>query len=200
MIFPFLIKTQKSIANNGFTVIELMVTITIIVLVTAVVLVNYSSFNSSVLLTNQAYVTAFDLREAQSLAVSVRGNQGAFKEEYGLHFDTTPGNDNKYILFQDNGTNNPAQYDPVTDKVIGTPNIVDPRFKINNLYVSNGSVTNSQVTTLDVTFKRPNFDAVMYSSSPTVGSITSAKIEFTPINGGLTRTVVISSSGQISVQ
>jgi prepilin-type N-terminal cleavage/methylation domain-containing protein len=64
---------QKQKNYRGFTLIELMVTITIVVLVTGIVLVQYSSFNSSVLLTSQAYQLAFDLREAQSLAISVRG-------------------------------------------------------------------------------------------------------------------------------
>jgi type II secretory pathway pseudopilin PulG len=186
---------KQSHQSLGFTVIELMVTITIVVLVTGIVLVQYSSFNSSVLLTSQAYLTAFDLRETQSLAVSVRGQGQSFREEYGLYFNL--GQNNQYILFQDNGTTKPAVYDPGEE--IAAPNIVDPRFIIADICVTAGGAQTCGIQDLSITFKRPDFDAV-FGRSTGVTNITQAEILFTPQNGSGSRTVLITQAGQISVQ
>lgn len=199
MFLTFYQKKQTNVTVAGFTIIELMVTITIVVLVTGIVLLQYSSFNSSVLLTDQAYLTAFDLREAQSLAVSVRGNGSVFREEYGLYFNMS--SPNLYLLFQDNdagsgGKKTPVHYD--IGEEIGAPNIVDPRFKIKSIKGVLASGSKPKLNDLAVSFKRPDFDADFYSSSQ--NNITAAEISFAPLNGSATRTVTISAAGQISVQ
>jgi len=197
MIFQSLLQKSFTHIQRGFTLIELMVTISIVVLVTAVILVEYSSFNSTTLLTSQAYVTAFDLREAQSLAIGVRGQGTQFKEEYGLYFDMS--NPKSYLLFQDNGIVVPAQY--TIGEEIGAPNTLDPRFKINDICVYTGNTIDCNVTKLSVTFKRPDFDAAFsaYNGSTLIGNVTSAEIEFAPYRGTGTRTVTVTSAGQISV-
>lgn len=185
---------------SGFTVIELMVTITIVVLVTGIVLIQYSSFNSSVLLTSQAYAIAFDLRETQSIAISVRGNGASFREEYGLYFDINA--PNQYLLFQDNGSAKPAVYN--AGEEVGNPNIVDPRFVIEDFCI-NGSFGQRCASEglvaddLSVTFKRPDFDAAFANSDGT-NNITSAEIFVTPLNGNGIRVITITNAGQISVQ
>jgi prepilin-type N-terminal cleavage/methylation domain-containing protein len=191
---------QKQQRLKAFTLIELMVTITIVVLVTGIVLVQYSSFNSSVLLTSQAYQLAFDLREAQSLAISVRGQGNSFREEYGLYFNySTPG---VYHLFQDSGTARPALYQQ--SEAIGTPNVIDPRFTIQDLCI-NGSFgqrcasSDAAATDLSVTFRRPDFDAAFGNNAGT-NNITSAQIVIRPLNGSGSRVVTITTAGQISVQ
>lgn len=196
---------QQHSKKSGFTVVELMVTITIVVLVTGVVLVQYSSFNSSVLLTSQAYKTAFDFREAQSLAISSRGRgtNNTFREEYGLYFNMSARN--QYLLFQDVGnTIVPARYN--FGEEIGSPTIIDPRFEISLMCVSASAVsecdgTTTDVSTLSVSFERPDFDAAFYATGTGVpASIQTALIYITSISDDTASKIVrISTSGQISV-
>ena len=190
-------KMRVSHAKNylhGFTIIELMITITIVVLVTGLVMVQYSSFNNSVLLTDQAYLTAFDIREAQSLAVSVRGQGAQFHGAYGLYFDMSA--NNKYILFQDKGSIEPAQYD--TGEEVGLPYKVDPRFIIADICGTNGGSLTCGLRSVAISFKRPNFDAAFYSAD--MASLESVSIKYSPQNGAITRTVTIYKTGQVSVQ
>lgn len=196
---------RQGLKKSGFTVVELMVTITIVVLVTGVVLVQYSSFNSSVLLTSQAYKTAFDLREAQSLAISSRGRgtNNTFREEYGLYFNT--GAKSQYILFQDVGDiDRPARFN--AGEQIGAPTIIDPRFEISGICVSASAVSvcdgnTTDVSNLAVSFERPDFDAAFYAPGLGVpASIQTALIYITSISDDTASKIVrISTSGQISV-
>ncbi len=196
--------------KRGFTVVELMVTVTIVVLVTGIVMIRYSSFNSSVLLTSQAYITAFDIREAQSLAVSVRGNANEFREEYGIYI--TMNTPTQYQLFQDDdaiGEASPAQYAP--SEAIGAPFRVDSRFSIVNICGTNSSsrmcfvddpkttdeVINNNFSDIAISFKRPDFDAAFYNSFRS--DLQSVEIQYGSSNSSIRRTVKIYTSGQITI-
>lgn len=190
-------KTPLSQAE-GFTVIELMVTIAIVVLVTGLIMIQYSSFNNSVLLRNQAYITAFDVREAQSLAVGVKGQGAEFREEYGLYFDMDT--QTNYLLFQDNGDDYPARYN--NSEKIGIPYRVDPRFIIKDICATNNSSRtcyrqDPSLRNIAVSFRRPDFEASFYSPSKT--NIQSAEIIFGTENGTTERSVIIYKTGQVSV-
>jgi len=188
-------KRLKAHNLSGFTIVELLVTLTIVVLVTGIIMIRYSSFNSSVLLSGQAYLTAFDIREAQALAVSVRGNQSEFKEEYGMYFTTsTP---TEYLIFQDddsNGDHTPVRYH--VGEGLGTYK-VDSRFMITNICVTTGGAQTCGIDDIAISFRRPDFDASFYSTE--AGNITAAEIIFGSPNSTITRSVVVYSSGQISV-
>ncbi len=201
---------KASAQNRGFTVVELMVTVTIVVLVTGIVMIRYSSFNSSVLLTSQAYITAFDIREAQSLAVSVRGNANEFREEYGIYI--TMNTPSQYQLFQDDdalGETTPAQYSP--SEAIGSPFRVDSRFSIMNICGSDAStrmcftddpettdeIINFNFSSIAISFKRPDFDASFYN--PIRSNLQSVEIHYGNPNTSVRRTVKVYTSGQITV-
>lgn len=197
-------------SQRGFTVVELMVTITIVVLATGIIMLQYSSFNSSVLLKSQAYLTAFDIREAQSLAVSVRGQSGPsaqFYEQYGLYFDMSK--PHQYLLFQDDDDlnagvdQNPAEYD--AGEEIGVPYIVDPRFEIIDICAIVGSNTTCYsdsghtFSTLAISFKRPDFDAAFYAPG-VAGSPQAVEIHFGTGNANsLVRTITVYTTGQIKI-
>jgi prepilin-type N-terminal cleavage/methylation domain-containing protein len=195
------LQRKTTIAQRGFTIVELMVTITIVVLVTGLIMVQYSSFNNSILLKSQAYLTAFDLREAQALAVSIKGRSSEFREEYGIFFDiATPG---EYLLFQDNasfGVHSPAHFD--VGEEVGQPYRVDPRFMITDLCVTTTvktcHSTGGTPSTLAVSFERPDFDANFYVQGVT--NIQSADIVIGTAEGTVERTVTIYQTGQISIR
>lgn len=197
----FTFKKTTKIGVYGFTLVELMVTITIVVLVTGIVLLQYSAFNSSVLLTSQAYKTAFDLREAQSLAVSVRGQEGRFQYDYGLYFDADL--PNEYILFQNTYTG-PGEAVPAytkgQDLVVGPSLFTDPRFHITDICTTASGNESCNRNSVTVTFKRPDFEAQFRSGTSNATNVINARIIFSPITDDTKeRSVRISSTGQISV-
>jgi len=200
----------KNKHSAGFTIIELLVTLSIVVLATGLVMIRYVSFNSSVLLNSLAYQVAFDLRETQSLAISVRGSNAEFREEYGMYFDiNTP---NQYILFQD--TNQTVTrhgyiaYDSDENEMIGSPIIIDPRFTIADICgTSLGGARSCLSQTggqypqfISVAFARPDFDAIMFGDG--IGVLSSAEIIIGTgdDSSDITRTVFVGNGGQITVK
>ena len=88
-------------SRAGFSLIELMVSISIIVLVVAVIIVQQTSFNGSVLLRNEAYEVALTLRNIQLSAVSASVNNGSFRALYGAHFNIDTLANGRFSIFKD---------------------------------------------------------------------------------------------------
>lgn len=99
--------------NKGFSLIEMLVVITIFLLLTSVIVFNYGKFNSDIFLTNIAYEVALSIREAQSYSLSVKGfgtgEQQTFDKSYGIQFFTNSGADDdkkkNFIFFVDSNNN-----------------------------------------------------------------------------------------------
>ena len=191
-------------SNQGFSILEVLITAAIIGIITAVLVVRYGAFNNAVLLKGQAYEIALDLREAQTYAVSVRGEAGVYRQDYGLYFDTsTP---DRYIRFLDS-TNmleygiNAAYYD--VGEEVGLPERLDQRFKIETVCVNNCS---TWVEDLSISFKRPDFDAQFSSRDGRdqgVGLINDATIVIgsaLQVSNEIVQVVEVNSGGNISVQ
>jgi len=127
----FLNKKNKKMAtklNLGFGLVELLVSISIMILVIGVVLSQHNAFNGAVLLRGQAYDIALQTRDVQMKAVSVKtdgsGAVTAFRKVYGLHFDT--GSPNTYDIFLDGTTVNGY----TVGEELGKQGKLDPRFEI----------------------------------------------------------------------
>ncbi len=200
--------------QTGFTLVELLVTISIFVILTGVVLFNQSKFNSTILLTNLAYDTALTIRQAQNYGINIKefnkgdGSNSQFVP-YGVHFDNTA--NKSFILFAD------IDYDilnRISDGIYdGNNESVDPQKCENNkgcvnrysikrgnyidgLYI-NGDL-NTKMNNLDITFKRPNPDAFIKSSSFN-GEITSVTIVLKSADNTSTRQVRVQANGLIEI-
>ncbi|MEI6864148.1 MAG: type II secretion system protein [Candidatus Adlerbacteria bacterium] len=193
--------------SRGFTLIELLVVSAIIVIITMVLLLRQSRFDSSTILRSLAYSVALSVRQTQVYGTSVLGsnNSGAvsYASAYGLYFSAaTP---SSYVLFAD--FNNNGVYDSTEETV--------KVFSLNTGYVisevctklSGGSnrCTGADdssgmrtITSLNILFKRPNPDAV-FTTDINGESYISGYIQVRS-GDGTTRSVVITSPGQISVQ
>lgn len=93
----------------GFTLIELMVTVSMLVLVSSMFLLNYPRFSENYRLDRAASEIAGVFNKAESLALGIAGSSPGIFPGFGVYFDvSTP---QEYILFSDD---NPANsfYDP----------------------------------------------------------------------------------------
>jgi type II secretory pathway pseudopilin PulG len=179
--------------KGGFGLIELMVSISIMMLVSAVILARQSSFNGAVLLRSQVYDVALAVREVQLGAVSAESNgSGLFRSVDGVYFDTA--NDNAYKVFKDANSN--YFYDATEQ--FGKQGVIDNRFQIRAIR-ANGSKTQ-----LSVVFERPNFDARFFDTN---GEIATSSVEIDIARRGVAgttndvmRTLEITKTGQITVR
>jgi type II secretory pathway pseudopilin PulG len=209
MFWHFLIPYNRagrasSPGQAGFGLVELMVSITVMIIVASIILTRHSAFNSAVLLRNQAFEIALNIREVQLSAVSASGNSGDFRSVYGLYFTSSESSipDNgHYQVFEDSSTGPDANgfYDVGEEySAIGT---LDNRFEVREIRI--GTVPKTEAT---VVFVRPNFDAIFFEDG-TSGPVSVDKIEIDVARRGVigsdpsvVRTIEVTSTGQISVQ
>lgn len=182
---------QKS-SSRGFGLVELMVSMSIMALVSAVIITRQSSFNGAVLLRNQAYEIAFAIREAQLLAVS-GGDESV--RRYGVYINTSDPTEHQYILFRDNDED--GRYD--AGEQIGLTGKLDTRFEIRDAFINTTAHTE-----MVILFERPNFDALFYDSSgvrqtDTVAYVNVARSGVTGTDAGTVRRIEVTNTGQISV-
>lgn len=183
LVMPSAFRSQR-----GFSILEILITTAIIGIITGLVTLRYGSFNNLILLKNQAYQVAIDLREAQTKAVSVAGTTGAFRQPYGMYFSTSQ--PDRYILFLDSNPEN-GVYN--TGEELETRRI-DSRFRLKRL-CSGSSASCTSLSELSITFRRPNFDAIMNA-----GTVANAVVEIETITGDSTRMVNVNTVGQITVK
>ncbi len=184
-------------ATQGFGLVELMVSVSIMVIVSAVILARQSSFNGAVLLRSQAYEIALDMREIQLNAVSSSGDAGIFRSLLGLHFDTATTSNGNYRIFRD-GDNN-GFYASVEE--FGQQGIIDARFEIRAIRTIGDTYAGTE---LSVVFERPNFDARFFDTN---GEVNASSVEIDIARRGVTgttpdvvRTLEVTSTGQIIIQ
>jgi prepilin-type N-terminal cleavage/methylation domain-containing protein len=102
---------SRSKDSLGFTVIELLISISIISLISGVIFFNFPKLNQDVLLNRAARELTLALREAQSRAVAVTPLPGAapgvFPSNYGVAVRL---NSSEFILFSDGGDGSSPNY------------------------------------------------------------------------------------------
>lgn len=213
--------------SNGFTLVELMVVISIFLMITAVTIFQYGTFRSNVSLQNLTDDIALSVRKAQSFAIGARGvknNVGGvdFDKNYGIHFtiDTTPssyqeGTNKSFILFSSadkkyDYSSSGTCGDSVSNECIELFNITTAD-KVEEIWVD-GVQMNAQKASIDIVFRRPDPRAYFCYRSANTNSngncdnqtISSVKIVIS--NGAAnqadikTKKITIQNTGQISIE
>ncbi len=185
---------HSSLSLRGFSLVELMVTIAIVILVTGVSLARYGSFNNSVLLKSQAFELALDIREAQTFGISVSGRSNDdFRGAFGVHFNIDEST-NVYRLFQSEVDNRYQNGEQVGDSLT-----IDPRFLITSITTDQVGCNPRQAS---IAFRRPNFDAILWTNGG--GACTTPgwiRLDLAAaVDPAVTRSVVVYQSGLITVE
>ncbi len=201
--------------QKGFTLLEMLVSISIFMIITALVIVKYQSFNGGIVLTNTAYEVALAIRQAQNYGINVHdlqsGNQDVFNVGYGIHFSNAALN--SFILFGDiydsvDGQGNPINNgiylanDTQISQLILRRGITIKKF-CGVLGTTASCNTTGAITNLDITFNRPNPDALLTTTSTNGGSPSTnysyAIIRLVAPDGVTIRDIKVAPTGQISI-
>ncbi len=205
---------------RGFTLVELIVTVSIFVFMTALVVSRYGAFNQGTLMTNLAYDMALTIRTAQSFGVSVKGSEDTvghgfvqtFSNPYAVHFDLTTSVPALFWTYLDIGGTASGKPDGLYEEGVGETKYatysIKQGAKITGLCVGTGgqSCSSGNLTALDLSFRRPDPAAIICPTGGGVPSCTNgvstynyAMITLQSGDGSSSRTVVVRGNGQISV-
>lgn len=212
------------VLKQGFTLVEMLVVLSIIVIVTAIAINGQSSFNKSIILTDTAYTIAFSIREAQSLGLSSRLFNGTQNAGYGIHVSN--GSLSTYDLFADTDPAVPGSsqggicpghsvssgpdakpgnciYNTASE-IVRTYTF-NRGFKISKFSgfdqaLNRNRCSNSNLDELNIVYLRPNTQSVITGvRNGSLMSLTSATIYVQSPDGSTERCVSVSQVGQVAV-
>lgn len=193
--------------SKGFTLIELVVVLAIIVTVTGIALTSQSSFNKTLVLANTAYDIALTLHSAESFGIGSRAAGSTANAGYGLHFQN--GSPGSFILFAD--TYPPTPYSCARpdckpgDHLYSLDDTLVQAYTLGNGVVVSDFCASSDrprcastgdLQSLDIVFARPNPDAFIRANGSSFNAYTGACLVVSSQKGG-SRYVSVAGSGQI---
>ena len=182
---------------RGFTVVELVIVLTIMITITSLILANYPGFNERLAVRGASEDIASNVRLAQAYGLGVKESSPGLFPGYGVYFQGTTAN--SYVLFADN--NNDGTYqesEKIKDLAIqSSVQIYD--LCVNVKQTPPGTCGFASLTAF---YKRPT-PIVSLKGEQTIGGtvVPASDIEI-KIRGarGTTKTIVVWLSGQISVE
>lgn len=204
----FLKKRFKKSYNKAFTLVELLVTLTIFSIMTGIVLFNQESFNNTIFLSNLASDIALSVREAQTYGINIKETEIESKDfvPYGVSFKIKSGgstdfSNKDFILFADLNKNSlyDSNYKTCTS---GSECIEKYSIKrgnyIKSICVSENDGVCKEKDKVDILFRRPNPDAIIKTDNG--GKVYSyVKIVVSSASGNI-KTIVVRNTGQIYVE
>lgn len=179
--------------TKGFSLPELIVSVAIVTIIAGVIVVNQSSFNRRVTLTNLSHELAFVFREAQLNAVNVRPTESSYDVGYGVRVDYTEGN-----LFTFANRDGVMTYNQNNDTLLNTIDLPSG-FEIQSLCYEGGTTEGCLLANrIDIVFTRPSLAASIaaHDGSSWRGA-TRAVVTIANTVTEEHRRIIIESSGQI---
>ena len=184
-------------SKGGFTIVELLIVLTIMVTITSLMLANYPSFNERLAVRAASEDIASNVRLAEAYGLGVKESSADLFPGYGVYFKSTV--TNSYVIFADNNNDSIYQVsEKIKDLTIQTSvQIYD--LCANVKQTPPGTCGLASLTTF---FKRPT-PIVSLKGEQTIGGVVvpASDIEI-KIRGsrGTTKTIVVWLSGQISIE
>jgi prepilin-type N-terminal cleavage/methylation domain-containing protein len=200
-------------AERGFTLMELLISISIVTVILTVVVMNQSTYTDTNALSNLSYQISSDIAQARAYGIGVREltpGSNEFTASYGLAFSLLgSGSDKAYISFADRNEN--GIYDDNwscstggTSECLGKTDITRNNYIASLCVIRSSGSDLCNVGRIDITFVRPSTEAQIEffnngGQSFNPAGMIGARIV---LNGpdSLTRSVKVYSTGQISVQ
>lgn len=186
--------------KKAFSLVELIVTVSIISVILSVVLYNYGGFNDKLALSSAAQELAIGVRQAQAYGINVKESSvssGQFNYAHGIYFNSQ--SPSSYVIYVDINSNN--VYDSGAGELVETVTLRNG-ITVNNICNST-TCPASGVARMSINFLRPNPDARIYfvNSSGVVvsGPISYGRVQLRSPKGTFSY-VIIESTGQVVVQ
>lgn len=207
-LFSFLPNAVGGNGQRAFTLIEVLVAMTVITIVSSVVFTQRQTFNQSVGLNNVAQEVALAIRQTQNYGVSSRGSD--LEEDvddfaYGIVFSSSGSSNDEFIMYRDRAGNegfNPSDLEIETYSLPAGVFISGVCTNV-SFGVTSCSSNNSQIV---IRFSRPHPNAEF--RRPSNGQMIeisgdepeTAVILLEEEESGSTRRVVVRRSGFITVE
>lgn len=204
---------ERPFGRAGFTLVELLVSISIVAVILTVVVLNRSTYTDSVALANLADEIGLTMSQAQAYGIGVRElspGSSDFSASYGLTFSLLDsGSNSAYLSFADRNGNQFYDGDwacpkggasECLDRVnLSRGNLIDSLCVIR---VADTDLCN--LGRVDISFIRPSTEAHILFFDNNGGPLTlsdsiGARVVLKS-PGGLTRSVAVYETGQISVE
>jgi len=215
-------KNKTPSTMSGFTLMELVVVMGIFIIITTILLVNHTKFNSDIVLQNITHNVALTVRQAQTYGMSVKGygtGVSTLFPGYGTYFNITL--PREFYLFADsdgdkNMLNNPTDcvqgVEECSEKILLKGggeyiyaicgNLKNDGVPVFNTIDDVEGIPNCNIMdTLNIVFTRPDPDAYISGYVDGTGYVyySDAEIVIASPNKDV-KTVVVWSTGQISVE
>ena len=205
-----------STRSTGFTLVELLVSISIVALILTTILSSQTKYTDRLALSNLANEVSLTISQAQAYGSGVREfspGSGEFSASYGLTFSLLgSGSNMAYLSFADRNGNKVYDGDwscPIggasecLEKVnISRDNYIDELCRVRNNPVN---PYQCEIGRIDISFTRPNLEAQIkffnQSGNPVednpefIGARISVRSP-----GGANRSIIVYYTGQVSVQ
>ncbi len=191
--------------DEGFTLFELLVTMSVFLLLSTVVVANFRSVDNTLVLRNVANQAAVVIRKAQIQGISVKGfvtGTGEVFPSYGVNFAMS--DNTTFALFADIP---PLLGNGIFDGTCPSSAECVQRYTLARGYTikqlcgnqkTGGPLATCALAFLDVTFTRPDPEALLLGNP---GDIVFSDAEIVlQSRNGTTKTIVIWETGQITVE
>lgn len=190
--------------KKAFSLVELLVSISIISVIMTVVFWNYGGFNDNLAVSGAAQEMAIAIRQAQAYGINVKEtgvNSNVYSSAYGIYFDSSASSNTYYRIFVD--LDGDGSYDSGE-----SVEVVNLRNNVKITGVCNAttcppSAPPAGITGLSITFLRPNPDARINftNNSATIisGPVNSARIQLSSPKNKVVY-VSIEVTGQVTIQ
>jgi prepilin-type N-terminal cleavage/methylation domain-containing protein len=180
--------------SKGFTLLEILVSLFIVVSLTVLVFANFELGGYSFKLKRSLRGLSQQIRSVQEMAFSSKTIKDHVPQRgYGIHFDNI--SVDKYILFANESTTVNYIYDPGLDTIIGEYYLEDDVI-ISGLYSFPAA---NPVAALDIVFVPPNPDVYINGFLSGGGPDFYGKIDLTAINRA-TGSVSVNGVGLIEIK
>lgn len=182
--------------NKGFTLVEVMVSISIMAIVTVMSIASFYSTKKENDRQSVARTIASDVRKAESYALGLKEfSSGVIPSGgWGIYFNKTNLNNKKYSIFADLGSPPNKIFDEATELLV-EKNIVGA--KVNNITLFDSGGVSSNHDSVNITFLPPE-PTIYICADSTHCDYTRAEIGVIT-DSGATSTISINNLGLVDV-